>query len=123
MVEKKTSSEYGLPMSAENHDNPLAFLGQAVLVANLQKAKTSNCGGGKVDCIISPHSLAIWQEVPLAQLQEIRPLNRSVDRLKATLEDTGVTDALQNQQEAPPSRASLMPTQSPAVITWQANAT
>ena len=91
--------------------------------ANLQKAKTSNCGGGKVDCIISQHSLAIWQEVPLAQLQEIRPLNRSVDRLKATLEDTGVTDALQNQQEAPPSRASLMPTQSPAVIKWQANAT
>ena len=40
MVEKKTSSEYGLPMSAENHDNPLAFLGQAVLVANLQKKPT-----------------------------------------------------------------------------------
>ena len=69
MVEKKTSSEYGLPMSAGNHDNPLAFLGQAVLVANLQKKPTDKIvAEATFDCIISPHSLAIWQEVPLAQL-------------------------------------------------------
>ena len=73
----------------EQHENRRAFLGQAVLVANLQKANKYNVAEAKL--------LAIEPEVPLAQWKEVRPLNRSVDRLKATLEDTGVTDALRNQ--------------------------